>query len=62
MKTIDITPEEMQRYIARYDDLTPNKARTAGNIPPVGIALVVVHGNRYGQWCAVIHIVVVHQK
>ncbi|MCZ6509935.1 MAG: cupin domain-containing protein [Alphaproteobacteria bacterium] len=34
MKTIDITPEEMQRYIARYDDLTPNKARTAGNIPP----------------------------
>ncbi|NKB49078.1 MAG: cupin domain-containing protein [Alphaproteobacteria bacterium] len=34
MKTIDISPEEMQRYIARYDELTPNKARTAGNIPP----------------------------
>ena len=34
MKTIDISPDEMQRYIARYDELTPNKARTAGNIPP----------------------------
>ncbi len=34
MKTIEIGPEEMQRYIARYDELTPNKARTAGNIPP----------------------------
>lgn len=34
MKTIDISPDEMERYIARFDDLKANKARTAGNIPP----------------------------
>jgi mannose-6-phosphate isomerase-like protein (cupin superfamily) len=34
MKTIEISPEEMQLHIARFNDLKPNKARTAGNIPP----------------------------
>ncbi len=34
MKTIQISPDEMQRYIARFDDLKANKVRTAGNIPP----------------------------
>ncbi len=34
MKTIDISPQEMTRYIARFDDLVANKARTGDRIPP----------------------------
>ncbi len=34
MRTIDMSPEEMEHYIARFDDLQPNKARTADAIPP----------------------------
>lgn len=34
MKTVDISPQDMERYIARFADLKANKARTAGNIPP----------------------------
>ena len=34
MKTIDLTPEEMARYISRFDDLIANKARTSDKIPP----------------------------
>lgn len=34
MKTIQITPEEMKRYTARFADLVANKARTGDKIPP----------------------------
>lgn len=34
MRTIDMTPEEMARYVARYEELVPNKARTGNRIPP----------------------------
>lgn len=34
MKTVTIGPEEMERYIARFDELQANKARTAGKVPP----------------------------
>ena len=34
METIDLGPEEMARYIARYDELVANKARTSDAIPP----------------------------
>ena len=33
MKTIDVSPQEMTRYIARFEDLVPNKARTGDKIP-----------------------------
>tara|TARA_R110001606_G_scaffold213172_1_gene360991 strand:+ start:54 stop:641 length:588 start_codon:yes stop_codon:yes gene_type:complete len=33
MKTIQVTPKEMERYIARFADLVPNKARTGDRIP-----------------------------
>ncbi len=33
MRTIDMSPEEMEHYIARFDDLQENKARTADRIP-----------------------------
>lgn len=34
MQTINLTPDEMARYIARFDDLVANKARTSDKIPP----------------------------
>ena len=34
MKTKNILPADMELHIARYNDLTPNKSRTAANIPP----------------------------
>ena len=34
MRTHTPTPEEMERYIARFEDLPANKDRTAGKIPP----------------------------
>ncbi len=34
MKTIQISPKEMQKYIARFNDLVPNKAKTGDKIPP----------------------------
>ncbi|MEH6754920.1 MAG: cupin domain-containing protein [Alphaproteobacteria bacterium] len=34
MRTTTPTPEEMERYIARFEDLPANKDRTAGRIPP----------------------------
>jgi quercetin dioxygenase-like cupin family protein len=34
MKTIQVTPREMERYVARFADLVPNKARTGDRIPP----------------------------
>jgi len=34
MKTKTILPADMELHIARYNDLTPNKSRTAANIPP----------------------------
>jgi mannose-6-phosphate isomerase-like protein (cupin superfamily) len=34
MKTIDISPEEMVKNIARFDDLVANKAKTDNKIPP----------------------------
>ena len=33
MKTIQVTPREMERYVARFADLVPNKARTGDRIP-----------------------------
>ena len=32
MKTIDLTPKEMERYIMRFNDLVPNKDKTTGKI------------------------------
>ncbi len=34
MKTIQMTPEQMKPYIARFDSLVANKAKTDGKIPP----------------------------
>lgn len=34
MRTKTLSPEEMERYIARFDELPANKDRTAGKIPP----------------------------
>ena len=34
MKTIDISPEEMVKNNARFDDLVANKAKTDNKIPP----------------------------
>ena len=33
IQTINLTPDEMARYIARFDDLVANKARTSDKIP-----------------------------
>ena len=33
MKTIDMTPQEMERRIMRFNDLVPNKDKTSGKIP-----------------------------
>ena len=33
MRTKTLTPEEMERYIARFDDVPANKDRTASTIP-----------------------------
>ena len=45
MRTIDMSPEEMAHYIARFDDLQANKARTAGTIPPEAREALLRHGH-----------------
>lgn len=34
MKTVQMSPEQMQRYVMRFDDLVANKAKTGDRIPP----------------------------
>ncbi|MEE2745910.1 MAG: cupin domain-containing protein [Pseudomonadota bacterium] len=34
MKTNNLSPKEMETYIARFEDLKPNKSRTGDDIPP----------------------------
>ena len=36
MKTIDMTPQEMERHIMRFSDLVPNKEKTSAKIPKRG--------------------------
>ena len=46
MKTTTPTPEEMQRYIARFADLPANKDRTAGKIPPEAREMMTARATR----------------
>jgi quercetin dioxygenase-like cupin family protein len=46
MKTIDISPREMSRYIARFDDLVANKVRTGDRIPPEAREMLTARATR----------------
>ncbi|MBT5571030.1 MAG: cupin domain-containing protein [Alphaproteobacteria bacterium] len=46
MRTTTPTPEEMERYIARFEDLPANKDRTAGKIPPEAREMMTARATR----------------
>ena len=65
MKTINISPDQMQLNIARYNELTPNKSRTADNIPPEAREMMTARetktviaydGAKDTPWLSLIHI------
>ena len=49
MRTTTPTPEEMERYIARFEDLPANKDRTAGKIPPEAREMMTARATRTVQ-------------
>jgi quercetin dioxygenase-like cupin family protein len=46
MKAVQITPKEMERYIARFADLVPNKARTGDRIPPAAREMLTARATK----------------
>ena len=46
MRTTTPSPEEMEQYIARFDDLPANKDRTAGKIPPEAREMMTARATR----------------
>ena len=46
MRTTTPTPEEMEQYVARFEDLPANKDRTAGKIPPEAREMMTARATR----------------
>lgn len=46
MKTVQMTPEEMKRYVVRFDDLVANKARTGDRIPPAAREMLTARATK----------------
>ena len=46
MKTVQISPQDMERYVARFDDLVANKARTSDTIPPEARELLTARATK----------------
>jgi quercetin dioxygenase-like cupin family protein len=46
MKTVQMSPEEMQRYVMRFDDLVANKAKTGDRIPPAAREMLTARSTK----------------
>lgn len=46
MKTVQMSPQEMQRYLIRFDDLVPNKAKTGDRIPPAAREMLTARSTK----------------